>query len=158
MTNRYFRASAFSGLLLLACLGATSRVFAQSSGYRIAGKVVNSITGAPVSQALVTIAEVKDQSDTKSLVTGDDGAFAFRGLPAGKYSLMAARRGYITSGYDAHEHFSNCHWGRCRLRAPSLSPDSAGRDQRKGIRRGRGSCSPCAMSRCIDRTRARVSV
>ena len=106
MTKRYFRASAFSGLLLFACLGATSRVVAQSGGYRIAGKVVNSITDTPVSQALVTIADVKDQSDTKSLVTGDDGAFAFRGLPAGKYSLMVARRGYITSGYDAHEHFS----------------------------------------------------
>jgi hypothetical protein len=106
MTNRYLRVSALWGLLLVVCLGATSRVLAQSGGYRIAGKVVNSITGAPVSQALPTIADVKNRSDTKSLVTGDDGAFAFRSLPAGKYSLMAARRGFITSGYDAHEHFS----------------------------------------------------
>jgi len=93
---------------LLLCLSAASvpRALAQSGGYRIAGKMVNSITGAPVSRALVTIADVKDRNDTKSLVTGDDGVFVFTGVPAGKYSLEAARRGYVASGYDAHENFS----------------------------------------------------
>ena len=76
------------------------------TGYGISGKVMNSITGVPVSQALVTIADVRDRNDTKSLLTGEDGVFLFRGLPAGKYSLQAARRGYITSGYDGHENYA----------------------------------------------------
>ena len=98
--------SALSLFLLPAGLSWAPDALAQSGGYRIAGRVINSITGAPVSQTLVTIADVKNLSDTKSLITGDDGVFAFQGLPAGKYSLEAARRGYIKSGYDAHEHFS----------------------------------------------------
>ena len=100
--NRY----ALFVFLLCVSIAPGSRALAQTGGYRIAGIVVNSITGALVSQALVTIADVRDRSETKSLITGDGGAFAFRGLPAGKYSLEAARRGYIKSGYDAHEHFS----------------------------------------------------
>jgi hypothetical protein len=93
-------------LWLFVCLASLPHALAQSPGYRIAGKVINSITGAPVSQALVTIADVQDRNDTKSLLTGEDGGFIFRGLPAGKYSLEAARRGYIASGYDAHERFA----------------------------------------------------
>ena len=87
-------------------LSVSIAALAQTGGYRIAGKVVNSITGAPVSRALVTIADVTDRNDTKALVTREDGVFVFTGLPAGKYSLQAARHGYITSGYDAHENFS----------------------------------------------------
>jgi hypothetical protein len=93
-------------LALCACLALGPRALAQSGSYRIAGKMVNSISGAPVSQAVVTIANVADRSDTKSVLTGDDGAFLFAGVPAGKYSLEAARRGFIHSGYDAHENFS----------------------------------------------------
>jgi hypothetical protein len=81
-------------------------VLAQTGGYRISGKLINSITGAPVSQALVTIADVTDRNDTKVQVTRDDGTFAFTGLPAGKYSLQATRHGYITSGYDGHENYA----------------------------------------------------
>jgi hypothetical protein len=97
---------ALLALLLCASTVTGSRALAQTGGYRIAGKVVNSITGAPVSQALVTVADVTDRNDTKSAVTRDDGVFAFTGLPAGKYSLLGTRHGYITSGYDAHENFS----------------------------------------------------
>ena len=35
-----------------------------------------------------------------------DGVFVFTNLAAGKYSLEGARRGFITSAYDAHEQYS----------------------------------------------------
>jgi len=79
---------------------------AQPVGFRIAGKVVSSSCGAPLSHARVTIASVEDRSATTSLITGDDGAFAFANLAAGKYSLTAARRGFIESWFDQHENYS----------------------------------------------------
>ena len=93
-------------LFLLACVVLVPNALAQAGGYRIAGKVVSSTSGSPLSQALVTIANVQDRADTKSFITGNDGAFAFTILAAGKYSLEGARRGFITSAYDAHENFS----------------------------------------------------
>ena len=75
-------------------------------GYRIAGKVVSSASGAPLSQARVTIAPVQAQTQTLSVITGIDGAFEFKGLPAGKYSLSAARRGFIESSFNQHERYS----------------------------------------------------
>jgi hypothetical protein len=41
-----------------------------------------------------------------TVITSDDGAFEFKGLAPGKYSLEGARRGFITSAYDAHENYS----------------------------------------------------
>ncbi len=40
------------------------------------------------------------------MITGDDGHFEFRNLPAGKYALNGAKRGYISAAYDQHEQFS----------------------------------------------------
>ena len=93
-------------LLFCACLGLTPLVQAQAGGFRIAGKVVSSTSGAPLAQARVTIASVEDRDETKSLITGDDGGFAFTGVAAGKYSLSAARRGFIDAQFDQHENFS----------------------------------------------------
>jgi len=93
-------------MFLCTCVALAPRAMAQAGGFRIAGKVVSSISGAPLSQALVTIANVQDRNETKSLLTGDDGAFVFTNLAAGKYSLEGARRGFITSAYDAHENYS----------------------------------------------------
>jgi hypothetical protein len=106
--NMTDKRSGYALLAFVLCVSMAigSRVLAQSGGYRISGKLINSINGEPVSRAVVTIANVKDRDDTKSLVTREDGVFVFTGLPAGKYSLQAARHGYITSGYDAHENFS----------------------------------------------------
>jgi hypothetical protein len=81
-------------------------VQAQAGGFRIAGNVVSSTSGAPLSQARVTIANVEDRSATTSLITGDDGAFAFTNLAAGKYSLAGARRGFIQSFFNQHENYA----------------------------------------------------
>ena len=34
------------------------------------------------------------------------GKFEFNGLAAGKYSLVGAKRGFVTSAYDQHDQFS----------------------------------------------------
>jgi hypothetical protein len=100
------RAAKIVLVAVFVCAARVTNLQAQAGGYRIAGKVVSSTSGAPLSQARVTIASVQNRHETKSLVTGDDGAFAFTNLVAGKYSLGAARRGFITSSYDAHENYS----------------------------------------------------
>lgn len=78
----------------------------QAGGARIAGKVVSSVSEEPLSHARVTIANLQERGETKSLITGDDGVFGFSGLTAGKYSLSAARRGFIESFFDQHELYS----------------------------------------------------
>lgn len=97
---------ALATLLFCALVALSPLAKAQTGGYRIAGKVVSSTSGAPLSQARVTIASVQDRDETKSLITGDDGTFAFTNLAAGKYSLSAARRGFIESSFEQHENFS----------------------------------------------------
>jgi hypothetical protein len=75
-----------------------------SGPYRIAGMVVNGKAGGPLSRVRVTIADTKNRQSVQSMITGDDGHFQFR-VPAGKYSLEGARRGFITSFYEQHEQF-----------------------------------------------------
>ena len=40
------------------------------------------------------------------MVTADGGKFEFTGVPAGKYRLSGARRGFITASYDEHFQFN----------------------------------------------------
>ena len=95
---------------VLCCVCAALSPIAQAQpgmgAYRIAGKVVSSASGAPLSQARVIIAPVQAQTQTLSFITGADGTFDFKGLPAGKYSLSAARRGFIESSFNQHERYS----------------------------------------------------
>lgn len=94
-------------LRILVCAATlASTAHAQSGGYRIAGKVVSSVSGAPLSQVRVTIASAQDLNQKATVVTGPDGAFVFTGLPAGKFALSAARRGFIESSYNQHERYS----------------------------------------------------
>src|SRR6516162_5393734 len=86
-----------AALLLGASPELTLEAQVQASGARIAGKVVSSVSGEPLSRARVSVANLQERGQTKSLITGDDGIFEFRGLTAGKYSLSAARRGFIES-------------------------------------------------------------
>ncbi len=73
-------------------------------GFRIAGTVVNATTTQPIARAQVSVTNTKNPKDSQSIVTSDDGRFRFQ-VNAGKYSLRAARQGFITSAYDQHENF-----------------------------------------------------
>ncbi len=79
--------------------------------YRIAGVVVNSITGQPLPGASVAIAPTTPQGGSRDvsqeMVTGDDGRFAFAGLTRGKYSLMAEARGFALQYFEHHDAYSS---------------------------------------------------
>ena len=124
-------------LTLLPVLAAsTQAALAQSEagGYRIAGRVVDAESGAPLAGAAVAIVGVvsgprrpldddqqgrRDQQGRarltrrvpletalQSATTAEDGSFHFEHLPAGKYSLNGTRRGYIESAYQQHGFYS----------------------------------------------------
>jgi hypothetical protein len=80
-----------------------------AQGFRIAGMVVNFLTGQPVASASVAIAPIRqgvDREIAKSVTTGADGQFLFAGLSRGKYSLMAAARGYSLQYFEHHDAFA----------------------------------------------------
>jgi hypothetical protein len=79
---------------------------ATTTGFRIAGKVVNALAGTPLARARVSIVDTKNQQKTESTVTSEDGGFEFRDLGAGKYELNGVKRGFIASSYEQHERFS----------------------------------------------------
>jgi uncharacterized protein (DUF2141 family) len=74
--------------------------------FKIAGTVVNAMTGAPLSQARISIAETRERGKAISMITAEDGHFEFSQLKAGKYSLSGARRGYLSAAYEQHEQYS----------------------------------------------------
>jgi protocatechuate 3,4-dioxygenase beta subunit len=74
--------------------------------FKIAGTVVSATTGAPLSQARISIGETRDRGRAISMVTSEDGHFEFSQLKPGKYSLQGAKRGFISSAYEQHEQFS----------------------------------------------------
>jgi 5-hydroxyisourate hydrolase-like protein (transthyretin family) len=106
---------AFMAVLLAACGILAGIAEAQTANsqttqiphgpYRIAGIVINAKGGSPLAQSRVTIADAKNQQSVQSVITNDDGRFEFR-VPAGKYSLGGAKRGFIAAGYNQHELFS----------------------------------------------------
>jgi len=71
--------------------------------YRIAGRVVNAVTGEPVRRATVAALGEEDSQLVQSTQTDAEGAFSLEHLPAGKFPLTASRRGYRTAFYDEHE-------------------------------------------------------
>jgi hypothetical protein len=79
---------------------------AAETTFKIAGTVVNAITGAPLSQARISITGAKERGRAISVVTSERGNFEFSQLKAGKYSLQGSRRGFISGAYDQHEQFS----------------------------------------------------
>ena len=74
--------------------------------FKIAGTVVSSTTGAPLSQARISVADTRDREKVASMITSDDGHFEFSQLKAGKYSLQGAKHGFLSAAYDQHEQFS----------------------------------------------------
>ena len=84
----------------------TSQPSASGNTFRIAGTVVSKVDGHPLARARVTVRDARDAQKFESQVTSEDGRFQFTGVPAGKYSLTGAKRGFIAASYDQHEQFS----------------------------------------------------
>src|SRR5579864_7586348 len=75
-------------------------------GSRINGMIVDAQTQAPVARAHVSVAPVTNREDVRSTYADDYGAFFFDSLPAGKYSLTAEHRGYVSQAYMQHDIYS----------------------------------------------------
>ena len=80
--------------------------FVQTQEFKIAGTVVNAVTGALLERVRVSMANTRARNQRTEMVTGAGGHFEFTGGPAGKYSLEGTRRGYLTSFYEQHEQYS----------------------------------------------------
>lgn len=74
--------------------------------YTISGTVVMRSGNKPVRNALVTITEVSARSLNFSFLTGEDGRFAFKNLPAAKFSLSAERRNAFPELFHQTEDYS----------------------------------------------------
>ena len=94
--------------LAVAAIGAHSQsVPKTTSGYRIAGTVVNAASGEPVRRATVAVlSEEADGHTVESVETDNDGRFSLDGLPAAKFPLTASKRGFLTAFYDQHEGYN----------------------------------------------------
>ena len=82
---------------------------APAQGFRIAGVVVNAMTGQPMASVSVAIAPATQGSEravSQSVMTTADGRFAFPALTRGKYSLMATARGYSLQYFEHHDPYA----------------------------------------------------
>lgn len=94
-------------LALLVALGLTAATAevprqahskAQSTGTaRIRGSVVDASTGMPVRRATMRL-RMTPGTTTWTAITDGNGAFEFPALPAGRFTLTAAKGGFVTLG------------------------------------------------------------
>jgi hypothetical protein len=97
---------AVSGAVVGAQTTPGDRGSALGAEYKISGTIVNSLNGAPLGQARVSLIDTKIRTQAVSMITSENGYFEFRGLPAGKFALEGAKRGFLEAGYQQHEQFS----------------------------------------------------
>lgn len=75
--------------------------------YRIAGTLLNAVTGDPVRRAVVAVLVEADSHSVETVVSDSEGRFSLEHLPAAKYQLTASKRGFLTGFYDEHEEFNS---------------------------------------------------
>lgn len=75
---------------VLAAVGFTAHPMAQA-GVSLTGRLLNSLSGAPIAGATVQIDELK-----RTATSGGDGTFEFTDVPAGLYHLSIRSDGYST--------------------------------------------------------------
>ncbi|WP_158615334.1 carboxypeptidase-like regulatory domain-containing protein [Acidipila sp. EB88] len=103
---------------------------ATAQGFTVAGQVVDGVSGSAVGRAAVSLEPAGTgaaepaadwASAARQLLTGVDGSFRFAGVPAGRYRVRAARRGYVAASFDQHgEYFAAVIAGAGRPEAERL--------------------------------------
>ena len=102
-----FEMSAVALLITSALLAVATEAPSGGGTYVIAGTLVNSRTGSAVAQARVALLDTNTRKNVATLTTAADGHYSFSGLPAGKYSLVASKPGYLDGAYDQHQGYSS---------------------------------------------------
>ncbi len=87
--------------------GAAAAAAGAGQSFRIAGMLVNAVTGDPVPGAAVAVLDADGTRRIASAETAADGSFALEGLGAAKYALTASKRGYATGFYMQHGEYSS---------------------------------------------------
>ena len=91
------------GGLVVVCAGGLAAGQGLEASYTLRGTVVNSVTGEPIQNALVTLSI----DGTRSVFTAADGSFEFRDLrETGARAIFAARPGYFSPQFVRHSQFS----------------------------------------------------
>lgn len=98
--------------MAFACLFAPRICHSQAAapamnGYRIAGRVLDAITGQPLQRVTVSVLTDEYSHMVATIATDAEGIFSLDHIPQGKYPLSAARRGYRTSFYDEHDSYNS---------------------------------------------------
>jgi hypothetical protein len=108
-TTIFFSRSAAFLVFLLASWSVWAQAPASSPAplYRIAGTVVNSVSGEPIPRAAVALLDVESHRTVAAAVSDKDGHFSLQGLSAAKYELTASKRGFLTAFYEQHEEFNS---------------------------------------------------
>ena len=103
----YLKALSMALLLATASLSPAQSTTAGSiSPYRIAGTVVNTISGEPVPRASVTLYSTHGEVPIVTRLSANDGSFLFDALPEDRYELRVSKRGFLSSLYEQHENFT----------------------------------------------------
>jgi len=95
------------GIVLLEALS----LYAQSArpapaGGRIAGTILNVVTGQPLAGIDVSISPTEQRDQVTETTSGADGRFGFENVAKGKYSLIAQGRGFSEQAYQQHAPYS----------------------------------------------------
>jgi hypothetical protein len=68
----------------------------------ISGRViVDENDGGPVRRTRVSLTSSDRRENSRAILTDDEGRFAFTGLPSGRYSINAAKPGWVTTYYGS---------------------------------------------------------
>src|SRR5215470_18843530 len=95
------------GIVLLEALS----LYAQSArpapaGGRIAGTILNVVTGQPLAGIDVSISPTEQRDQVTETTSGADGRFGFENVAKGKYNLIAQGRGFSEQAYQQHAPYS----------------------------------------------------
>jgi uncharacterized surface anchored protein len=85
----------------------TPSTAARRAVFQISGKVVNSVNGAAVRGAKVTIASATQREKTREVLSSQTGQFAFDNVAAGKYSLVMRAKNFFPQAFEQHENYSS---------------------------------------------------
>lgn len=75
----------------------------QTGSALISGTVVDGVAGTPIRRAIVSISDQTSGFGSRTTVTEDDGSFAFRNLPAGRFLVTGTKAAYLPTAYGVNK-------------------------------------------------------